>query len=237
MKEYSDDIAMPDLPPDYAVLSKLFPKYVQLACMCVQDAPPDVLEAERSLIIKAVEKRRREFSAGRYCARQALRALGFEDTPIMHDQNGAPLWPQGIVGSITHSTTHAAAAVAQDSRLRGLGIDMETVSRVSPAIKNKILTEPEKTTLQRHPDPAEQQRLLALLFSAKESIYKCLHPLLQCRIGFEDARIECEPDQRSITIVLCTRIQSALPGVELLRGSYCYLDDTVCTAVWLEREA
>jgi 4'-phosphopantetheinyl transferase EntD len=237
MKECSDDIPMPDLPPDYTVLSKLFPAYVRLACMCLQDAPPDVLEAEQPLIKKAVEKRRREFSAGRCCARQALRALGCENTPIMHDQNGAPLWPQGIVGSITHSTTHAAAAVVQDSRLRGLGIDMETISRVSPAITNKILTGPEKTTLQRHPDPAEQQRLLALLFSAKESIYKCLHPLLQCRIGFEDARIECEPNQNSITIVLCTRIQSALPGVELLRGSYCYFDDTVCTAVWLEREA
>ena len=237
MKEYSDDIPMPDLPPDYAVLSKLFPAYVHLACIRVQDAPPDVLEAERPLIKKAVEKRRREFSAGRYCARQALRALGCEDTPIMPDQNGAPLWPQGIVGSITHSTTHAAAAIAQDSRLRGLGIDMETVSRVSPAITNKILTESELTTLQCHPDPAEQQRLLALLFSAKESIYKCLHPLLQCRIGFEDARIECEPDQSSITIVLCPRIQSALPGAEHLRGSYYYFDDTVCSAVWLEREA
>lgn len=228
---------MPDLPPDYAVLSKLFPAYVRLACMRVQDAPPDVLEAERSLIKKAVEKRRREFSAGRYCARQALRTLGFEDTPIMHDQNGAPLWPQGIVGSITHSTTHAAATIAQDSRLRGLGIDMETVSRVSPAIANKILTESELTTLQCHPDPAEQQRQLALLFSAKESIYKCLHPLLQCRIGFEDARIKYEPDQRSIKILMDTRIQSALPGVEHLRGRYCYFDDTVCTAVWLKTKA
>ena len=227
---------MPDLPPDYTVLSKLFPAYVRLACMCVQDAPPDVLEVEQPLIKKAVEKRQREFRAGRCCARQALRALGCEDTPIMHDQNGAPLWPQGIVGSITHSTTHAAAAIAQDSRLRGLGIDMETVSRVSPAIANKILTAPELATLQCHPDPAGQQRLLALLFSAKESIYKCLHPLLQCRIGFEDARIECEPDQNSITIVLCTRIQSALPGAELLLGRYCYFNNTVCTAVWLERE-
>ena len=155
----------------------------------------------------------------------------------MHDQNGAPLWPQGIVGSITHSTTHAAAAIAQDSRLRGLGIDMETVSRVSPAIANKILTTPELTTLQCHPDPTEKQRLLALFFSAKESIYKCLHPLLQCRIGFEDARIECEPDQSSIKIVLCPHIQSALPGAEHLRGSYYYFDNTVCTAVWLKKEA
>jgi len=224
---------MPAIPPDNAVLSELFPKYVHLACMHVQDAPLDVLDAERPLIKKAVEKRCREFSAGRCCARQALRKLGCADAPIIHDQNGAPLWPTGIVGSITHSTTHAAAAVARDSSLRGLGIDMETISRVSPAIADKILTAQEKTALQCQPDPAGQQRLLALFFSAKEAIYKCLHPLLQCRIGFQDARIACAPDQRSISIVMCTRIQSALPGVKHLRGRYCYLDNTVCTAVWL----
>ena len=69
---------------------------------------------------------------------------------------------------------------------------METVSRVSPAIAGKILTEPEQACLQNHPDPSAQQRLLALYFSAKEAIYKCLHPLLQSRIGFEDALIECD---------------------------------------------
>ncbi len=228
---------MPAMPPECAAIAELFPDYVRLACMRVQDAAPDALEAERPFVEKAVEKRRREFSAGRTCARQALRELGCADAPIVQDQNRAPLWPPGIVGSITHSTTYAAAAVAESSRARGLGIDMETVSRVSPAIAGKILTEPEKVCLQNQPDPSAQQRLLALYFSAKEAIYKCLHPLLQSRIGFEDALIECEPDQCSIKISLCPRIQSAVPGGEHLHGCYCYFDDTVCTAVWLETEA
>jgi len=227
---------MPDIPPECSVIAELLPDYVRLACMRVQDAAPDVLEAEQPFVKKAVEKRRREFSAGRTCARQALRELGCADAPIVHNQSGAPLWPPGIVGSITHSKTHAAAAVAESSRARGLGIDMETVSRVSQTIAGKILTIPEKKHLQQQ-DPAQQQRLLALFFSAKEAIYKCLHPLIQCRIGFEDALIECEPDQCSIKISLCPRIQSALPGVEHLHGRYCYFDDTVCAAVWLEHQA
>ena len=94
---------MPDMPPECAAIAELFPDYVRLACMRVQDAAPDVLEAERPFVKKAVEKRRREFSAGRTCARQALRELGCADAPIVQDQNGAPLWPPGIVGSITHS--------------------------------------------------------------------------------------------------------------------------------------
>lgn len=236
-KNISDEVPMPDMPPECAVIAELLPDAVRLACMRVQDASVEVLEAERPFVKKAVEKRRREFSAGRICARQTLRELGCADAPIVRDQNGAPLWPPGIVGSITHSNTYAAAVATERSSLHGLGIDMETVSRVSPAIAGKILTAPEQACLQRHPDPSGRQRLLALYFSAKEAIYKCLHPLLQSRIGFEDARIECEPDQRSIKISLCPPIQSALPGIERLRGRYCYFDDTVCTAVWLEPEA
>ena len=121
--------------------------------MRVQDAAPDVLEAEQPFVKKAVEKRRREFSAGRTCARQALRELGCADAPIVHNQNGAPLWPTGIVGSITHSNTYAAAVAAKSLRACGLGIDMETVSRVSPAIAGKILTEPEQACLQQQPNP------------------------------------------------------------------------------------
>ena len=106
---------MPDMPPECAVIAELLPDYVRLACMRVQDAAPDVLEAERPIVKKAVEKRRREFSAGRTCARQALRELGCADAPIVHNQNGAPLWPPGIVGSITHSNTYAAAVAADSS--------------------------------------------------------------------------------------------------------------------------
>lgn len=226
---------MPDIPTECSGLAELFPEYVHLACMRVPDTVPPVLDAEQPLIEKAVAKRRREFSIGRCCVRQALGELGFTNTPILHDKNGAPLWPQGIVGSITHSTAYAAAAVAEKSRLQGLGIDMETVSRVSSRITDKILTATEKTALQSLSDPAEQQRLLSLYFSAKEAIYKCLHPLLQCRIGFKDARIECESDPVAMKIFLCPRIQSMLPGEIRLMGRYCYFDNTVCAAVWLAR--
>lgn len=228
---------MPEMPPECSLLSGLFPEYIRLSCIHVQDAGLEVFDDERHLVEKAVEKRRREFSAGRCCARQALRELGCADTAIIHDQNGAPVWPQGIVGSITHSAMHAAAAAAKASRLHGLGIDLETVSRVSTAITDKILTDPEKKRLWQLPDDTAQQRLLALFFSAKEAIYKCLHPLLQCQIGFADARIECVPGQNALHISMCARIQSDFPGVEGMQGRYCYFDDTVFSAVWLEATA
>jgi len=226
---------MSDMPAECAVIANLFPGSVHLACMRVQDAPQDICDGERPCIERAVEKRRREFSAGRCCARQALRQLGCTDAPIVRDEHGAPLWPQGVAGSITHTVTYAAAAVAESARMRGVGIDMETVSRVSSVIAGKILTRAEQAYLQCRPDPQERQRLLALIFSAKEAAYKCLHPLVQRRIGFEDARIEeCGPSRSVMRIHLSERVQEVLPEVRCLPGRYCYFNDTVCTAVWLE---
>ena len=102
----SDTVPMPAMPPECAAIAELFPDYVRLACMRVQDASPDVLEAEQPFVEKAVEKRRREFSAGRICARQALRELGCADAPIVQDQTGRPcgrraLWDQSPTATRT----------------------------------------------------------------------------------------------------------------------------------------
>jgi 4'-phosphopantetheinyl transferase EntD len=198
--------------------------------MRVQDAPRHIHDGELPYVKKAVEKRRREFSAGRFCAREALRQLGCDAGPIAQDAAGAPLWPGDIVGAITHSSTYAAAAVAGTAHLRGIGIDLETVSRVSAVIAGKILTASEKARLQDEPDAQERQRLLALIFSAKEAVYKCLHPIAQRRIGFEDASIECDPSRFAIRIQLSAGLQALFHG---LQGRYCFFDDTVCAAVWL----
>ncbi len=224
---------MADMPAECAELAFLFPDGVRMACIRVQDAPRRLHDAERVYVKKAVEKRRREFSAGRFCAREALRQLGCNAGPIAQDAGGAPLWPEDIVGAITHSSTYAAAAVAGKSHLRGIGIDLEAVSRVSEMIAGKILTGPEKARLQNEPDPQERQRLLALIFSAKEAVYKCLHPITQGRIGFEDACIECEPSRSVLRIQLSARIRPFFPGIQGLPGRYCFFYDTVCAAVWL----
>jgi len=224
---------MTEMPAECAALASLFPDCVRAACMRVQDAPLHIHDAELAFVKKAVEKRRREFSAGRCCAREALRQLGCNAGPIAQDHNGAPLWPEDIVGAITHSSTYAAAAAARTSHLRGIGIDIETVSRVSAAIAGKILTEPEKARLKHEADPHARQRLLALIFSAKEAVYKCLHPIAQTRIGFEDACIACDPSQSVIRIQLSARVRPVFQGLQSLPGRYCFFDDTVCAAVWL----
>lgn len=226
-------VSMADMPAECAGLASLFPECVRVSCMRIQDAPDHIEDAELPCIKKAVQKRRREFSAGRCCAREALRQLGCDAGPIVQDHNGAPAWPRDVVGAITHSSSYAAAAVARTEHLRGIGIDLETVSRVSTMIAAKILTGPEQTRMQNETDPLERQRLLALIFSAKEAVYKCLHPIAQCRIGFDDACIACGPGQSHLSIRLSEHVQKAVPGAACLPGRYCYFNDTVCAAVWL----
>ena len=97
------------------------------------------LPAEESIIGRAVEKRRKEFITARSCARVALGELGIDPVPIMRGEKDMPLWPDGIVGSITHTNGYRAAIVAHGLAVRSLGIDAEpheplpTGSSTSPA--------------------------------------------------------------------------------------------------------
>ena len=74
---------------------------------------------------RAVEKRRREFITGRACARAALAHLGFDPVAIATGSYGEPLWPAGIVGSITHCRGYRASAVANVDEHGAIGIDAE----------------------------------------------------------------------------------------------------------------
>src|SRR5690242_7832438 len=70
------------------------------------------LYLEESVLVKnAVEKRIAEFCAGRHCAREALRALGRTPGAILAEGR-APIWPDGVVGAITHCTGYCGAVVA-----------------------------------------------------------------------------------------------------------------------------
>jgi 4'-phosphopantetheinyl transferase EntD len=89
--------------------------------------PPDVrlFPEEEAVLARAVGKRRREFATARACARDALARLGLPPAPILPGERGAPRWPQGITGSITHCAGYRAAAVAWASSILTIGVDAE----------------------------------------------------------------------------------------------------------------
>ncbi|MEX0740464.1 MAG: 4'-phosphopantetheinyl transferase superfamily protein [Pseudohongiella sp.] len=165
-------------------------------------ALPDLLSLTLPTeLSRAVPKRKAEFIAGRYCAREALALLanspfatGTEtiqrDARVGIGANREPLWPGGVVGSITHSHGYASAVVARRDQVRAVGVDTEKWIEPDRAenIKQQILT--------RQECHAEQQLLfdsplhyLTLVFSAKESLFKCLFPLVNTFFDFHAAAI------------------------------------------------
>src|SRR5438105_8586093 len=156
-----------------------------------QNGPQDVsVFPEESVVIRtAVEKRRREFRAGRACARLALAALGIHDVPIPSGPRREPLWPAGIVGSITHCRGYVAAAVRSEEHLSALGIDAEGRGAVDRDLESFVCT----------PVEAERHRACAhaswrtLLFSAKESVFKALYPLRHLELELPDLEVVLEP--------------------------------------------
>ncbi|WP_026077779.1 4'-phosphopantetheinyl transferase [Pseudomonas sp. PAMC 26793] len=141
-------------------------------------------------IQRSVAKRQAEFLAGRLCARAALQQLDGLDCVPAIGEDRAPIWPAHISGSITHSTGHAAAIVAHKAQWRGLGMDLENLLTLERAerLAGEILTPDE---LQRMAaGPREQvAQLVTLTFSAKESLFKALYPIVQKRFYFEHAEL------------------------------------------------
>jgi len=82
---------------------------------------------EERIVAGAALKRRRDFTLGRACAHAALAELDLDKGPIARAGNGAPVWPAGLVGSITHTPGYAAALVARAADFAGLGVDAELV--------------------------------------------------------------------------------------------------------------
>jgi 4'-phosphopantetheinyl transferase EntD len=146
-------------------------------------------EEERALPATAVAVRVAEFRLGRLAAHRALRKVGIEPRPILRGERGEPLWPRGVVGSITHSGGHAIAMVARSETAGRIGIDLEKRDRYFDDLEAQIARPEELAALARLPGPARELAALEI-FSAKETIYKAHFPLVRRFFGFEMARIE-----------------------------------------------
>jgi enterobactin synthetase component D len=152
---------------------------------------------------RAVLKRQIEFLAGRACAQQAIECLtGYKPVVIPSRLDRAPDWPVGIVGAITHTTGYAAALVASATDYQGIGIDCEVVlSADNLKLQRHICVPNELEALQvvHHTWPPEL--LLTLVFSAKESLYKCLYPQVQKYFGFCAARVVALDSERHTFVI------------------------------------
>ena len=142
-------------------------------------------EEERALG-RAVEKRRRDFVTGRACARRALERLGVGPGPVPSGERGEPVWPAGVVGSITHCAALRACAVARAEEVASVGIDAEVHDRLPEGVFESVSSASERRALAGQGPGLFMDRVL---FSAKEAIYKAWFPLARRWLGFEDVEM------------------------------------------------
>jgi 4'-phosphopantetheinyl transferase EntD len=168
------------------MLERILPASAAVATTC-EDLETALYPEEEVIVSRAVEKRRREFTTARACARDALGRLGQPQRAIPVGSRGEPLWPAGVVGSITHCDAYRACAVARDADLISLGIDAERNEPLPEGLLGDIAL-PEECrmlwALAREDPTICWDRLL---FSAKETVYKAWYPLARRWLGFEDA--------------------------------------------------
>jgi 4'-phosphopantetheinyl transferase EntD len=192
-------------------LRRRLPEDVAFLWARADDRASELFPEEVAVIRKAVLKRRREFSTGRVLARRGLEQLGLPPACITPAPDRTPCWPKSVVGSITHSNSVCAVAMADAGRYLGIGLDLER-SEVKSSLASMILGPAEPTSY-------AAPEVLKIVFCAKEALYKCLFPIHAQFLAFSDIEIRLDTSTRSFE----ARLGGSLDGDENLastRGLY-----------------
>ncbi|WP_107450303.1 4'-phosphopantetheinyl transferase family protein [Streptomyces silvensis] len=187
---------------------------------------------EAAYVAKAVPKRKNEFTTARHCARTALGRIGLPPAPILRGDNGEPVWPAGVVGSMTHCLGYRAAVVARSGEVLSLGVDAEPAEVLKDAgVLELVSDEVERAMLSRLAAADTSVPWDRLLFSAKETVYKTWFPLTKRWLGFEEARLDIRADGTFSAEVLVDA--PVVAGVALSRfsGTWLVRDGIVVTAI------
>jgi len=195
------------------MLDSLFPEGVITEAASPWMWSAELTREEKAIIENAVDKRSREFAAGRTCARGILRQLGFSGDPtIAKDRHGAPVWPEGITGSISHTDDVCVVSIGRQKReLTSLGVDVEKDTGLDADLVDIVCDEREKAAC-ANSRAEDRLRLAKIIFSAKESVYKCLYPLVKTMLDFQDVHIELDVSNNTFMGTINGTLHEGLAG-------------------------
>ena len=223
------------------MLERLVPNLVATAETREDRLDIELFPAELQSLGRAVEKRRREFVTGRACARVALRRLGAPVVAIPSGQRGEPLWPAGVVGSITHCPGYRACAAAWSDAVVALGIDAEPNVPLPDGVLEKVAHGRELERVGGRLPPTGGETgvdLPRLLFSAKEAVYKAWFPLTGRWLDFEQVELSIDVAQAVFRATLLVA-GPVVDGVRLneFAGRWAVEDGVICTTVAIPARA
>lgn len=172
-------------------------------------------------LAKAVAKRRAEFLAGRYCALKSLEKLAIEHRSVAIGKHRNPLWPEAIIGSISHSGNQAVAIVGRSDQALGVGIDIE--DEIAPEtvakIQGQILSEEEINFVAQR--SAAMPLLFTLAFSLKESFFKAAYPSVENYFDFDAVSlVAVDWQSRSLRLRINSDLHQRLRKGTLIEGHF-----------------
>ena len=196
--------------------SRRLSKHVGLGIVSAEDHSNYILHREELEILspRACRRKQIEFVTGRAAAHVALKQIGLANAfPVLRGQKGEPLWPEGIVGSISHCYPWSVAVAIKGPNLFTVGVDLETTKRMKGTDITELVCSNTELDWVRG---GNLQERLTMIFSAKEAVYKAFYPLCRRYIDFKDVELTWVPAQS------CFHGKFLAPfGPNLPRGQVC----------------
>lgn len=183
---------------------------------------------EAKIVASSVKKRQLEFAGGRACARAALSQLQTHPPPILRDKNGAPLWPSGTTGSISHANLVFGAVAAHIEYVPAIGLDIELAGVVKISEWPLLFTQNERSRLCADSNP---DFLSTLYFSAKEAFYKCQYSVTGDWLDFHD--VEVETERHEFRIIANSR-KVKMNRLGMLCGRFRFFSDIVVAVMYIQ---
>lgn len=181
---------------------------------------------------RAVEKRQAEYLAGRYCAKYALHAIGLDARFIPSGKNREPLWPEGIIGSISHSNEFAAACVSRSPKVLGVGIDLEETvdNNTMNKIQRMILTDRDRENIANI--VMSEAHYFSLAFSLKESFFKAAFSQVGSYFDFDAISIiALDENKYSVKFKINYDLSEKLIKGEIFTGWYRQLTEKMVATI------
>ncbi|MGA8614102.1 MAG: 4'-phosphopantetheinyl transferase superfamily protein [Xanthobacteraceae bacterium] len=171
-----------------------------------------LLPEEAAAFATSVVKVRRASGAARIVARELLAKIGLPHRALPKGRGGAPVWPNGIVGSMSHDSRIAIAAIAPSRNFSALGIDIEPAETLPPELLDLVITPQERSHIDEDPCGGR------LLFAAKEAVYKAVYPLDQTFLDHHDVEVSL------------SRRQAVVRNGRLLKLQFCISEHLLVVA-------
>lgn len=191
-------------------------------------------EEERDYVSRAVVRRKAEFGTARVLVRSALQERGFPAQPFLPREDRSPRWPDGVIGSISHTDNLCGVVISTSKQLLSIGFDIEADRSEKEGLKHLVLTPRESSELSTD-GSNNVEWMIGLIFSIKEAIYKCQFPITGQFVNFIDVGVAIDQDSSSYRVerasTSCQLTNSILYSI---CGRYCDTGSYVMASAYLK---